>query len=243
MPPLDSPEQAPADERAPMKTVLAVDDERLVLQVWKRTLLGIPGVSVLTASDGEEAKALLGQEPVDLVITDLLMPRMSGYELLIHLYERLPSLPVIVISGEMDLERYPMMEQLGALRILPKPVQPESLQRHVRTLLSTPKGGAAHGLGLESFLSLLQMEMRTCTLTVRSWRRMGTLYIREGRLVQAVARRQSGLLAAFEILKWERPDLTFVDACNLEGESLDLPLNELLLDSAFIRDLTDRESS
>lgn len=226
-----------------MKTVLAVDDERLVLQVWKRALLGIPGVSVLTAQDGEEAKAILAQEPVDLVITDLLMPRMSGYELLIHLYERMPSIPVIVISGEMDLDRYPMMEQLGALRILPKPVQPERLQRHVRTLLDTPKGGAVQGLGIERFLSLLQMEQRTCTLTVRSWRRVGVLYIRQGRLVQASARRQDGLMAAFEILKWDQTDLSFVDACNIEDTSLDLPLAELLLDAAFIRDLTDRPKS
>lgn len=226
-----------------MKTVLAVDDERLVLQVWKRALLGIPGVSVLTAQDGEEAKALLAQEPVDLVVTDLLMPRMSGYELLIHLYERLPSLPVIVISGEMDLERYPMMEQLGALRILPKPVSPDRLQRHVRTLLDAPRGGSAQGLSLESFLSLLQMEHRTCTLTVRSWRRVGALYIREGRLVQATARRQDGLMAAFEILKWDPVDLSFVDACHIEDAPLDLPLAELLLDASFIRDLTERKDS
>ena len=225
-----------------MKTVLAVDDERLVLQVWKRALLGIPGVSVLTASDGEEAKAILAQEPVDLVITDLLMPRMSGYELLIHLYERLPSVPVIVISGEMDLDRYPMMEKLGAMRILPKPILPDRLQRHVRNLLDAPKGGTVQGLGLESFLSLIQMEMRTCTLTVRSWRRVGVLYIREGRLVQASARRQDGLMAAFEILKWEKPYLSFVDTCHIEDATLDLPLNELLLDASFIRDLTDRKN-
>lgn len=241
MPPPSDP--ASANQQAPMKTVLAVDDERLVLQVWKRALLGIPGVSVLTAQDGEEAKAILASEPVDLVITDLLMPRMSGYELLIHLYERLPGVPVIVISGEMDLDRYPMMEELGAMRILPKPVPPDRLQRHVRTLLDSPKGGSAHGLGLESFLSLLQMELRTCTLTVRSWRRMGVLYIRDGRLVQATARRMEGLLAAFEILKWERPDLSFVDNCRIEDTPLDLPLNELLLDAAFIRDLTDRKDS
>ena len=233
---------APATQQAPMKTVLAVDDERLVLQVWKRALLGIPGVSVLTAQDGEEAKAILAQEPVDLVITDLLMPRMSGYELLIHLYERMPSVPVIVISGEMDLDRYPMMEQLGAMRILPKPIQPERLQRHVRTLLDTPKGGAVQGLGIERFLSLLHMERRTCTLTVRSWRRVGVLYIRQGRLVQASARRQDGLMAAFEILKWDQTDLSFVDACNIEEAPLDLPLEELLLDAAFIRDLTERKS-
>lgn len=226
-----------------MKTILAVDDERLVLQVWKRALLGIPGVSVLTAQDGEEAKAILSQEPVDLVVTDLLMPRMSGYELLIYLYERLPSVPIIVISGEMDLDRYPMMEELGAMRILPKPVSPDRLQRHVRSLLDTPRGGSVHGLSLNSFLSLLQMEQRTCTITVRSWRRMGVLYIREGRLVHASARRQEGLMAAFEILKWEQPDLSFLDACRIEDSSLDLPLNELLLDAAFIRDLTDRKNS
>lgn len=236
-------EQAPAAQQAPMKTVLAVDDERLVLQVWKRALLGIPGVSVLTAQDGEEAMGILAQEPVDLVITDLLMPRMSGYELLIHLYERLPSVPVIVISGEMDLDRYPMMERLGALRILPKPVSPDRLQRHVRTLLDTPKGGSVQGLGLESFLSLLQMEQRTCTLTVRSWRRVGVLYIREGRLVQASARRQDGLMAAFEILKWDQVDLSFVDTCHIEEAPLDLPLAELLLDASFIRDLTERKDS
>jgi CheY-like chemotaxis protein len=241
MPPSDDLSQA--TQQAPMKTILAVDDERLVLQVWKRALLGIPGVSVLTAQDGEEAKAILAQEPVDLVITDLLMPRMSGYELLIHLYERLPSMPVIVISGEMDLDRYPMMEELGALRILPKPVPPDRLQRHARTLLDTPKGGSVQGLGLESFLSLLQMEMRTCTVTVRSWRRVGALYIRAGRLVQATARRQDGLMAAFEILKWDHPDLSFIDTCHIEDAPLDLPLNELLLDAAFIRDLTDRKDS
>ena len=234
----------PAERPDRMKTILAVDDERLVLQVWKRALMAIPGVSVLTAQDGEEAKGILSAEPIDLVVTDLLMPRMSGYELLIHLYERLPSLPVIVISGEMDLERYPMMEQLGALKILPKPVSPESLQKHATALLEAPKaGGEVHGLGLESFLSLLDMERRTCTLTVRSWRRVGMLYIREGHLVQASARRQDGLLAAFEILKWERPDLSFVDACHIEGSPLDLPLNELLMDAAFIRDLTDRKES
>jgi CheY-like chemotaxis protein len=241
MPPIDDLSQA--TQQAPMKTVLAVDDERLVLQVWKRSLLGIPGVSVLTAGDGEEAKAILAQEPVDLVVTDLLMPRMSGYELLIYLYERLPSVPIIVISGEMDLDRYPMMEELGALRILPKPVAPDRLQRHVRALLDTPRGGSVHGLGMNSFLSLLQMEQRTCTLTVRSWRRVGVLYIREGRLVQASARRQEGLMAAFEILKWEQPDLSFMDTCNIEDSPLDLPLNELLLDAAFIRDLTDRKNS
>src|SRR5690242_8617119 len=100
MPPMDDP--APAASQAQMKTILAVDDERVVLQLWKRALLAIPGASVLTAQDGQEAKDILSQEPVDLVVTDLLMPRMSGYELLIHLYERLPSLPIIVISGEMD---------------------------------------------------------------------------------------------------------------------------------------------
>ena len=241
MPDMDAP--APANPRDQLKTILAVDDERLVLQIWKRALLAIPGVSVLTAADGEEAKSILAQEPVDLVVTDLLMPRMSGYELLIHLYERLPSLPVIVISGEMDLDRYPMMEHLGALRILPKPVMPESLQRHARALLESPKGGSVHGLGLESFLSLLDMERRTCTLTVRSWRRMGSLYIREGRVVQASARRTDGLMAAFEILKWERPDLSFVDTCNIEDAPLDLPISELLMDAAFMRDLTDRKES
>jgi len=238
---MDDP--APAASQTQMKTILAVDDERLVLQLWKRALLAIPGASVLTAQNGEEARDILAQEPVDLVVTDLLMPRMSGYELLIHLYERLPSLPIIVISGEMDLERYPMMEQLGALCILPKPVAAESLQRHARALLDSPKGGEVRGLGLESFLSLLHMERRSCTLTVRSWRRMGVLYIREGHLVQASARRYDGLMAAFEILKWERPDLSFVDACNIEDTPLDLPLNELLLDAAFIQDLTERKDS
>ena len=59
--------------------------------------------------------------------------------------------------------------------------------------------------------------------------------------MQASARRQDGLMAAFEILRWDHPDLSFVDTCHIENAPLDLPLNELLLDAAFIRDLTERK--
>ncbi len=81
------------------QTVLMVDDEDLLLTMGQ-TILSAYGYRVLTADTGQKALEVLAREPkVDLVITDLVMPSMSGRELIERIQQQYPSLPVLCTSG------------------------------------------------------------------------------------------------------------------------------------------------
>ena len=78
--------------------VLFVDDERMLHDVVTR-LLDRHGIRVTVASSGAEAIRLLGEQPFDLVLSDYQMPEMDGLELLGHVRETHPALPVVIITG------------------------------------------------------------------------------------------------------------------------------------------------
>jgi two-component system, cell cycle sensor histidine kinase and response regulator CckA len=81
------------------QTVLMVDDEDLVLTMGK-TILSAYGYGVLTANSGQKALDLLTREKkIDLIITDLVMPSMSGRELVEHINRQWPDIPVLCTSG------------------------------------------------------------------------------------------------------------------------------------------------
>ncbi|HVG26654.1 MAG TPA: response regulator [Acidobacteriaceae bacterium] len=79
--------------------VLIVDDEPLLLQTMT-AILTASGFACRTAGDGFEALRLLRETPPEIIISDLRMPNMSGFELLSIIRRRFPQIAVIVISGE-----------------------------------------------------------------------------------------------------------------------------------------------
>jgi two-component system NtrC family response regulator len=78
-----------------MKTILIIDDDNLILMMLKQTL-SKAGYRTLTVSSGEEGIALLATTHADLVLTDYLMPGMSGIEVLNLIKQKKPLLPVIM---------------------------------------------------------------------------------------------------------------------------------------------------
>jgi CheY-like chemotaxis protein len=94
--------QMPADDHA-RRRVLLVDDEELVRMSTAAMLIDL-GYDIVEASSGEEALELLGQTPPDLLLTDHLMPGINGVELAKEARARIPSLPILIISGYAELE-------------------------------------------------------------------------------------------------------------------------------------------
>lgn len=78
--------------------VLVVDDEEMI-RITSAKVLQSRGFEVRTAADGFEALVELRKAPPDIVISDLHMPNMSGFELLSVVRRRFPHIPVIAISG------------------------------------------------------------------------------------------------------------------------------------------------
>src|SRR2546421_521896 len=105
-----------------MKKILLVDDEPAVLFALSEALTDRRrGLHVITAGDGREAIAVLGAQPVHLVVTDLRMPDVDGFELLAHLRRSRPGLPVILMTGLGTAETASRLGSSGALECLAKP--------------------------------------------------------------------------------------------------------------------------
>lgn len=107
-------------------TVLVVDDSPTIL-AWVRSMLAPLGHVVHTAKSGAEALAILDEEQIQFVMTDLVMPGMGGAELLKKVRQRRDRLPVVVMSGVGSVEDAVELLRLGADEFLPKPIRQDEL--------------------------------------------------------------------------------------------------------------------
>ena len=110
------------------KRVLLVDDDALVRRSVGRLLLR-DGHAVIEAEGGRAAIAVLRNEPVDVVLTDLHMPDLDGIELIIAVRAMLPDIPVVAMSGDSP-ERFASLldaAMLGAVVTLQKPFEAREL--------------------------------------------------------------------------------------------------------------------
>ena len=106
-----------------MKNILIVDDKNTFLQLFLDTLKAShPHFNVLGTQNGKKAVEILESGPVDLVVADLRMPEMDGFELPVYLNSRFPSIPAIVMSAYCAPELKERPQTFGTLRFLSKPM-------------------------------------------------------------------------------------------------------------------------
>ena len=115
------------------KTVLVVDDKK-ELRVMVKTYLEEEGFRVLTAKDGQEALYVARHEKPDLILLDLMMPQMGGYDFL-HAYRREASTPVIILTAKLEEGDKVLGLELGADDFVTKPFSMRELTARVRAVL------------------------------------------------------------------------------------------------------------
>src|SRR5262249_39783166 len=119
---------APKSDQPTTPTILVVEDEHLVRPVYCRMLEGV-GFRVLEAADGDGAIQLSQQHPgpIDLLVTDVMMPRMNGLELANRLQQQRPKLKVLFVSGFMNMRELGREIGVSTDNVLQKPFMPEAL--------------------------------------------------------------------------------------------------------------------
>jgi CheY-like chemotaxis protein len=117
---------------------LVVDDFEVMRQVTTRQLRNLGADKILTATNGIEALRILRQEHVDLVLSDLNMPVMSGLELLkaIRADEHLRRLPFLMITSEYDRQVIQAVIDAGVNSLLLKPYTPQRLAAHIQKTIA-----------------------------------------------------------------------------------------------------------
>ncbi|MGW8224566.1 MAG: response regulator transcription factor [Anaerolineales bacterium] len=115
------------------KSILVVDDEKRILSLLK-AYLEQQGFAVLTAANGQDALYLARQQKPDLIILDVMMPEMDGYEFMRqHRKER--ETPIILLTAKVDEDDKVIGLELGADDYVTKPFSPRELTSRVRAVL------------------------------------------------------------------------------------------------------------
>lgn len=117
------------------ETILLVDDERILLYLT-RELLENKGYHVFCAENGKQALEILEKETVDLLLTDLYMPEMDGFQLVSIVMEKYPALKVLLASGFSDDEHMGMINEVLKQSIVLKPYNEQVLLQKVRELFT-----------------------------------------------------------------------------------------------------------
>lgn len=227
-----------------MKSILLVDDEtNFILSLADMLRANEDEFSVRTASNGREAANIIDSENIDLVVTDLNMPEMDGFELMAHISRVNSELPVIAMTAYGTPEMESRLRNMGAFQYIEKPIDFESLLHKIKDGLKTgsTKGHVA-GISLPSFMQLLEMDKKTCTLHIKSGNHRGDMFFKQGELISARTGSLTSQDAAFEIINWDYPEIEIENSCKFKEEDRDInvPMGFLLIESARVKDEVNR---
>lgn len=116
------------------ETVLLVDDEQALVTMTSN-ILTMHGYHVVTANDGEQALAILKKEPVDLLLSDVIMPNMDGDQLAAQVKKYYPHIKLQLVSGYSDNGSNEKVDDVLHQQILKKPFTSKALLKQIRAIL------------------------------------------------------------------------------------------------------------
>ncbi len=209
--------------------LIAENDARFLMRLT--SALSDEGYEVLTARDGKEALEILRQHPVELVVIDVKMPRMAAIELLCETVKLQRLVPCIVMTSYAD-EHQKKALQPGALWFINRSDDLDRLRRLIRKVVDKRRVcGYLTKLNLPSFLQLLAVEKKTCTVKVSRGSVSGLLYFRKGVLLDASVEGRAGEDAVYELLAWDGFEIAVQNRCRIKKRKIALELEAVLLEA------------
>ncbi len=223
------------------KTVLIVDDEAPFLRTVADGFAPLSHrVNVLTAPNGKVAAEILARCSVDLVVTDLKMPEMDGFELIAHMSQCCPRVPVVVMTAFGTPEVETRIERQGVARYLDKPLDFPALSTTVFDALAASASGHLEGITLPTLLQMIEADRKTCTVRVRSRSGTGLLFFSRGEPLDAELDDLGGDAAALALLRWEQPAIEILGGRVQRPRQITKSLSQLLLEDLRLKDEEDR---
>lgn len=225
-----------------LETVLIVDDEKTFLLSLKDGLKAHESkFRVLTAENGKEAISVLRALPVDLLVTDLKMPEMDGFELLAWTTREKPELPVIVMTAFGTAAIESRLAEIESLQYLEKPLALADLETAIFAAIKAKARSYIRGITLATFLQLMHMEKKSCTLKVSREDSSGYLFLKGGALFDAECGDLHGVEAAYEIMAWDDAEIEMDSHCRRQERGINIGLEHLLIDAFRRKDEKNRD--
>jgi len=225
-----------------MKHVLIVDNDPIMLSTFSGLLKSQGGfINVLTADSVQAAFELIAGQPIHLVLTGLHLPVIGGFELIVKIARRYPDTRIILLNNNLAPMMRTKFKQIPNAIYFDQSMDVGLLNKRIFTELGIDYGGQLRGISLPSFLQMLELEGRSCTLLVRAKSASGYLYMSRGNCIAADCDGLSAREAALEMLTWENVTIDIDFAPPDVDRTIDKPLMGLIMESGRMIDDTARE--
>jgi CheY-like chemotaxis protein len=218
-------------------TLLLVDDDAAHLRALARSLRSNRrSVSVLTAGGAAQAIELLGKMPIDIVLSDLQMPEMDGFELVAWMIHNKPQIPVIAMTAYWSKHAEEKLASLGGIECLTKPLDVTSVIARIDEVLAGGFQGHIQNMSAASLLQIISMDRKTCTLMMGVGDETGQIFIHKGEIVDARSGELRGEAAALKVLGWPYPTITIDSRCKVMERTIERPLTYLIMEAMRLAD-------
>ncbi len=178
-----------------MPKVLIVDDEKSLILSLKTGLEEYKdSFEVLVAGNGKEAVKVIESTQIDLLITDLKMPVMNGFELLAYTFSNFPHIACVVMTAFNTPDIEQKLSDTALLKLIEKPVDIDQMTSVIiESLEKRENGSDLPGISLSNYLQLLSMEGKTCVIEVQGKNKgRGLIYFNKGQLYDAAYKKAKG---------------------------------------------------
>ncbi len=226
-----------------MKKVLIVDDEEDMLWMLQRNLdSGIPNIETFAAQSGFEALDVLNETEIDLVITDINMPGMSGLELLTEISSKWKETKVIIMTAYPSNAFENKARKEGALQFVEKPFDINDMRKLVEnTLQNDQPSSSTGGIALIDIIQFNGLAKSTSALKITKGDENGMIYFREGKVVSAQYGDEIDETAFFHILEVKGAEIQNIDGMSPPSSSMNRTVESLMLEAAVLKDEQQQE--
>src|SRR6187397_1970952 len=189
--------------------ILILDDEPDILEIYQEILARLPSQpEIHTAESGMRAIALLESEPFKLLLADLRMPTMDGFQVLAIVRRRFPALRVVVMTSADDEQFRARAYAMGIDLYLEKPKTGKEIINFVdciESMLEREEPRGFRGVQSKTLIDLIQLECLTqssAILRITTATAEGRIWVPRGDLIDALTGELNGKEALLEMLRW-----------------------------------------
>lgn len=194
---------------AARQKILILDDEHDILEIYQEILARLPSQpEIHTADTGTRAIALLESEPFNLLLVDLRMPVMDGFQVLAIVRRKFPTLRVVVMTAAEDEQFRARAYAMGIDLYMEKPKTGKEIINFVdciESMLEKEDTGGFRGVQSKTLVDIIQLECLTqssAILKISSAIGEGRIWIQKGEIIDAATGELLGKEAFLEMLSW-----------------------------------------
>ena len=231
-------------EKAGKRKILIVDDEMDFAESIFEYFHQFTDYSAKCAFNGEDALKIIGEEKIDLLITDIKMPGITGLELLTKVRTMQPDTGVIIMTGYHLPEIQQIAQSRGAIHYIEKPFEMTEIEMIAEEFLDRVKGEEDKGRGfkgnvlnvdLRDIIQLNCLTRKTGSISVAHEEHQGRIYLEDGEVVHCTCDGITGEEAFAELMKYESGVFS-MDGSRTSEKTIDKSWYQLLLDSFLFID-------